>query len=473
MNKLKWFPDNPIKTSNEDKLSYNDSADLLTKIIIESEPPLSIGLYGEWGSGKTSLMKLIMEKLARTEIKVSWFDTWNYANEEEIWRILLISLIDDLAPNGDMSPDIKKIISSVLDLGFITSKAVLTHGANLYADRANIFEDILGLNSKKSRKESIIRDKVRTIKEFRKDFNELVNKSVGINGKLVVFIDDLDRIEPSKVIQTIEAIKIFLCCEMCIFVIGCDYNYLNNCIENRYEKMKIFGKDYIDKIIQVPFKISRMSDYQFNDFVRSHVSMILEDQAQIEQSVELITSSIDKNPRKVKGRINSFSLILQLNNDSIDEILLLKLLCFSEGWPDFYNQMVDTFHRGYNDFDKLDDWVFPTMSNEEFSEQQGLEENAEYTSDTNDEHIPDPYIDYVGQKETNSNEMDKVFERELNSEIEIRKANKQKLKNFLKLLPSISQVEHSKLAIHLAQIEKVNLDRKTAHKIPHIVLRGL
>ena len=269
---MKWLSDNPIESYLDDKLDFNKSSTVLQNFIINSDTPISIGINGKWGSGKTSLMRLIKERLEKengteSDILISWFDTWNYSNEQEIWRVLMISLIDDLDPENKNPKNITDLISGILDLGFITSRVWLSQGATLYSNKNKIidaFDKII--SARTSREEKIIRDKLKTVKTFREDLEKLIKQKVGENGKFVIFIDDMDRIAPEKVVDIIEAIKIFLSCKRCVFVLGCDQDYLDKCIKGRYKDLNFNGMDYIEKIIQIPFDVPSMTP-NFNSFL--------------------------------------------------------------------------------------------------------------------------------------------------------------------------------------------------------------
>lgn len=99
------------------------------------------------------------------------------------------------------------------------------------------------------------------IDEFSKTFADLVSefsgcKSDWVGGKLIVFIDDLDRCLPENVISSLEALKLFLDEAPCVFVIGVDRLVIEKAVQAHYGSASgHMGRDYLDKIIQVPFVI--------------------------------------------------------------------------------------------------------------------------------------------------------------------------------------------------------------------------
>jgi predicted KAP-like P-loop ATPase len=404
---MKWLSDEPIESNLEDKLNFDKSSNIIKELIIKSDTPLTIGINGKWGSGKTSLMRLIREKIENIDdpkILISWFETWNYVNEKEIWRILLISLIDGLDPKNKNFPDITNFLSSILNLGFITTKAWLSHGATIYSDKNTIIDNFKNvINNTKSREELIIRDRFKTVKSFKNDFEKIVEKTVDKNGKFVIFIDDLDRIDPEKVVEVIEAIKTFLSCKRCVFVIGCDYDYLNTCIEHKFKGLNLNGREYIEKIVQIPFRVPNMGP-QFSHFLSSYLKPFFHLQDEFVMASDLINKSVGRNPRKIKRLVNLYTIIYNLNNNELNNILLFKLLCFMSRWPNCYKEFYEYFYRGINKFYEYEQWALPTVS---FNEFIGFPEDLyrEYPDEP-----PDPdedYNNYIKKKERTENKINK------------------------------------------------------------------
>jgi hypothetical protein len=447
---MTWLSDDPIDTYLDDKLNFDNAATILKNLIVQSNTPISIGINGKWGSGKSSMMRLVKEKLendGNQKILTSWFETWNYANEKEIWRVLMISLIDDLDPNNKYSIDIKKLISSILNIGFITSNAWLSQGASLYAEKSDLIETIKNLTKiKKSREESIIRDQIRTIKAFRVDFEQIVEKAVGDDGKFIIFIDDLDRIMPEKVVDVIEAIKTFLNCKRCVFVIGCDYDYLNTCIGKRYDGMNLSGKDYIEKIVQIPFNVPSMEGPVFFNFLNSNLKTFFLIEEFI-TAADLITESIGRNPRKIKRLINLYNIIFDLNNNELNNLVLFKLLCFMMRWPEHHRKFVEAYYKGANKFMDYERWANPIESFEEFMGFDIYEPDVDYTQPAS------PAEDYEFYVKRMKTAKDRV-EKELRDNI--KNSDEESLKIFFGSPPSLPS--KNMFDRYVALIETIDLN---------------
>ena len=455
---MKWLSDTPIESHLDDKFNFNKSSTVLQKFIVNSDTPISIGINGKWGSGKTSLMRLIkegLEKDAGTEpnISISWFDTWNFSHEKDIWRVMMISIIDDLDPKNKNTTEIPKLISGILDLGFITSKAWLSHGATIYSDKNKIKHAFNVIKSaRRSREDIIIRDKLKTVKTFKEELEKLIEQKVGENGKLVIFIDDLDRIVPEKVVEIIEAIKTFLSCKRCVFVLGCDQDYLDKCIKNRYKGLNFNGKDYVEKIIQIPFDVPSITP-NFDSFLFNCTFDYFNLKDDFITIGNLVKKSIGgENPRKIKKLINLFNIVYVLNENELDDIVLFKLLCFMLKWPDLYNKSFEFYYQDNNKFAKYSEWAKPILNIDDF-----MDVPKWLYHDSDSEHEPpdtrDEYKWYVENKEKINEEIDGEFKSD---EID---SNMKFFKDFLNAPPSLKRVKNlGQYLILLETIDQTSTD---------------
>ncbi len=71
--------DTPITSIAQDLLQIKTYSDALSEFIAESDTPITIGLQGEWGTGKTSLMAILLENLSLQNIATSWVNTWEHS----------------------------------------------------------------------------------------------------------------------------------------------------------------------------------------------------------------------------------------------------------------------------------------------------------------------------------------------------------------------------------------------------------
>src|SRR5690242_96718 len=97
---MRLLDDNP---SIEDTLGFRPTANAIVETITNaSRRPLTIGIFGGWGSGKTSLMQMVEGRVKEKGIKTVWFNAWKYSGKEVVWNALIQTIL--LAMKND--PDV-------------------------------------------------------------------------------------------------------------------------------------------------------------------------------------------------------------------------------------------------------------------------------------------------------------------------------------------------------------------------------
>lgn len=291
----------PDKEAEIDYLNFGYMVDMVADIATNRKlSPSTIGLYGDWGSGKSSLMKLALKKIEEKNPKSRKekdmvktlcieFNGWLFEGYENTKTSLCGAILDALADEERFSNevtdyakalrkkiDLKKILGKGIKYGLdffltggIATLTDLTLSSVLSAIKANAgevqakeIEEILG----KFKKD----EKTRTdIKNFRDEFKELLKKSKVEN--LVVFIDELDRCLPDTVLEVFEAIRLFLFVEGMSFVIGADERLIQYSIKSKYKEVPgnnlDIGKEYLEKVIQYPLYIPQLTRAEVNQYL--------------------------------------------------------------------------------------------------------------------------------------------------------------------------------------------------------------
>ena len=218
--------------SNIDLLFYSPYADTIVNFARTSElTPLTIGLYGSWGAGKSSLLQLIEAKIKSQDAKIACvsLNAWQFEDYEDakvaIMEALLKALKDSKTVFESAGEKIKGLLARInyfkigkdllfkgapYAIGAITGNP-LPIAVNLSADlltSTNISEKLQNFSDqyiKSADSESITEN----IRKFRDEFEKMLADVKSIDN-LVVIIDDLDRCSPDRIIDTLEAIKLFL-----------------------------------------------------------------------------------------------------------------------------------------------------------------------------------------------------------------------------------------------------------------------
>ena len=239
------------------------------------------------------------------------FDTWQYAQfggEAELSIALLDAITnevrDKLSSGSQAARGLKDKFSSI--------KKRLRF--NLTLGIPNVFSvQYRNDNESSENEDKAYYDSIKTFHdEFGKAVHELTEAS---NAKVIIFIDDLDRLHPTRAVELLEIIKIFLDVEGWVFVLSIDYGVVTLGIKAKYgdDLMYQKGKSFFDKMIQLPFQIPvnfyKMNKLLNNTFERMGISI-----NQNSQIAELIEQCVGSNPRMVKRVLNSFELLVDILN---------------------------------------------------------------------------------------------------------------------------------------------------------------
>ena len=300
------------KETTQDLLGYTVHASLLKNVVTnEKNLPITVGLYGDWGSGKSSILKILEEQLNKEDdAVVVYFDGWSFESFDDAKMALIQGIVDALenekrffAKVGDEVTEdykalktafkkLKKSINWMRVLKFSVktvvpvATAAATGGASLiipllieaFKDHKGDLADLLtGDKAEQFLKDAINAEdeekKYEAVREFRKDFEDLIKKSK--QGKIVILIDDLDRCLPRHIIENLEAIKLFLDVPKTAFVIAADSFIVSNAIKSEYkdiieaagEEGRNIGDAYMEKFIQLPYKIPALSPKEVETYV--------------------------------------------------------------------------------------------------------------------------------------------------------------------------------------------------------------
>lgn len=421
--------------TTEDFLNYEVHCNLIKEYVTNQNLlPLTIGVFGDWGSGKSSIMKLLEQKLKDDEkVLTIYFNSWLFENYEDAKVSLLENILLELSKNETLGETAKKKILSLIsrvDYMKLTKDGIKKYGKNVIDIIATggvgsvIEASFSMLNREKineletadlSKLNEYIKDEQKnttknTLKTFRKDFEELINLTD--YESVVIFIDDLDRCMPERVIETLEAIKLFLSVPNTAFVIGADERIIKHSISmhlklhtlnsdsDYLQDSKQIVTDYIEKLIQIPYRLPKLSlseietynnllfcktqlnendfkivydDYQSfkqSDFYSAYSYGHIKEKIDFDNKPSLssllnlshsmsqmITTILKGNPRQTKRFLNTFILRTKLASVAkldIDIFVLIKLMLL---------EYFDTkLFKKLNEFQSKNNGFFPEIN---------------------------------------------------------------------------------------------------------------
>ncbi|MBJ7931854.1 hypothetical protein COO04_09955 [Bacillus toyonensis] len=320
--------------SKIDMLAYEPYAELVYEVAIsERMNPLTIGLFGNWGSGKSTLLHLIEKKVLNERkeaqnIAVVSVNAWMFEGYDDAKTALMESILRSMQENEEIvqttGGKIKKLLKRVdwIRVGSTVAKKGIPLGLSLLAGNplpmlmsglsANDFDDEKKIEKHmetyKNLKEEYIKQEeeknvIDNIRKFREEFGGLINES-GIDN-LIIIIDDLDRCNPDRIVETLEAIKLFLSVEKTTFIIAMDEDVITYSIKRKYPQLEEIdidvSKDYIEKIIQLPISVSELSEID----VKNYMLLLVCEMYLKEEVLNKLLQQLKRNGIFVRGEIIS------------------------------------------------------------------------------------------------------------------------------------------------------------------------
>ncbi len=285
--------------TDEDLLGFSVHANLIGEIVTNPEMlPVTIGLFGDWGGGKSSILKILKRNFSEhPEFAVIYFNSWVFEGYEDAKAAILTSLLTELREQRQWDEEVKDEISALLKrvrwmkvfksvasagLAYMTANPIpLLAVENPIAPK----DEDEGRSAPKQ--ETVnpadylrdVEETVQNVRSFRRDFQSLIEKTK--LKAFVILIDDLDRCSPERVIENLEAVKLFLNVESTAFVVAADRRIVENAIRIRYSSLfsgeqhlpaqkDALVTDYLEKLIQIPYTLPKLAPHE----VRSYMSFL-------------------------------------------------------------------------------------------------------------------------------------------------------------------------------------------------------
>lgn len=308
-----------ILSDNEtriDRLNNLAIAKTIVSIIKENRESISIGVHGDWGAGKSSVLAMVEDELKPSdnsdqnskdkndpEYSVIRFNSWQYQGFEDAKIALMRAIVcqlEDRAKAYNHNHPIEHGMDEISDIGkrlwknldklsiaknigkigvslatgttpLIIMEGIISTIKNTVTDQEKAGELIETIGNFINTPEEETSG-YREMEDFRQNFKQLFEKAH--IKKIVVLIDDLDRCLPKVAIETLEAVRIFLTLENTAFIIAADdamirysvKEYFPRVIEENNDKQdsitkhdyNSFADKYLEKLIQVPLHIPRI-----------------------------------------------------------------------------------------------------------------------------------------------------------------------------------------------------------------------
>ncbi len=333
-----------------DFLDYDYLVNSIMGIVCDDKIlPACIGLYGNWGSGKSSLIHMCKSRLESQDknVKCLIFNGWLFESYEDAKTSILGEILDSIKEESKLTEEGKRVLLGLyksidklkLAKNIIKTSGdlVLTGGMGTLLDLSvsNAFSALtekipeIGDNQLERLKDSVekeldFKDIRENVREFQKQFDKLLEQSK--ISRLVVFIDELDRCRPDTIIDTLEAIKLFLFTGKTAFIIGVDQRHIEYAIRTRFPNRPgqdfDIGKEYLEKMIQYSIKIPLLD---VND-VKKYVACLLLQESLDEEQFRTFIGKIQDEEKSDFRNVDLAHIAKELNINAADELSIAHQL---------------------------------------------------------------------------------------------------------------------------------------------------
>lgn len=309
----------PIQSFEEDKLNMAGPALALAKLLAEVEPPFTVGLRGDWGSGKSSMLQMVKSlfdashgtdnasqgpdkakwQRARrfrdtyaNSIKVIEFNPW--ANSElfrgsDLSKLLLERFIEELEVAGMITEALSQEILPVIGQQAldIVAHALITR---LTSDDGRTADKVLGNDPE--------HDKVIYSDDLRNRLEMALQNSEN-ETKILFLIDDLDRLPPDEAVKILDVITSLLKMPKCLFLIAVDQDVIANAVKEKLTDKA--ARNYFEKVFNVSIRISNtLSNRQLSELVAKPLGTGEQNQTIPKLVQAVVELCAFRNPRTLK-----------------------------------------------------------------------------------------------------------------------------------------------------------------------------
>jgi formylglycine-generating enzyme required for sulfatase activity len=327
------------------RFGFDALARTLARLILDREngTPLTIGIHGPWGSGKTSLMettRAMVDRAARQRgrgdadlrnCRTVWFNAWKYAGEEAVLAALLQEIISQMKQDGlvdRLRAEIEELRGKyewAALLGPLLQGAfgLFTGGVPVplpggSSEAAAKPREVKMPDTRGFVRQTELKKRLPYLYDFQRAIDYLLRAYVtgrraaddetridDRDGVLVVFVDDLDRCPSDRVVQVLETLKLFLDKCGCVFVLGMDCRLVEQAVRAKYHDVEGFDAHaFMGKILQLRFNLPPIRGEEIEDYVRDELGP----GEALGKYLHFVSGAIERNPREVKRFVSSFAI---------------------------------------------------------------------------------------------------------------------------------------------------------------------
>lgn len=337
-----------VPAMEKDELGIVKYIEGVSRFIESCPTPMTIAIQGSLGSGRTSFMKLLSEHLDESSREnLIWLHSGQLsrAKTDESFALQVENQLRGQLGGVASEAAKGRMRQAAKGLGSILISAAT--GGN--SDGQDLMEAMFGTGGEAPRE------------ALSGVFSELVkNSPAGRRGKIVVFLDELDRLAPAKAVDMLKALRDFFDCEGCVLAAAVDFGFFQRGMRERpgAEPDEEREKALFDEIFQMSFRMPA-SGYDVRNYVKSRLERMgipaADDGEELDLYAALIRQSVGGEPKSMDRLFNSFLLLMnmadrELYEDRVQRLMLFALLC-----------MQSRFQAAYDYLKQIRDQVTPAL----------------------------------------------------------------------------------------------------------------
>ncbi|WOE27406.1 KAP family P-loop NTPase fold protein [Acinetobacter towneri] len=314
--------------SKIDFLNYSEASEIIINVLQNPQMlPISIGVFGSWGTGKSTILNLIENNLEHIENHDDYviirFDAWLYqgfddarASLLEVINTEISKLVKQDEKLYEKALSIGKRINKLRALGWAAEGTALAFGVPTFGLLSKAIDSIgNGINGsagdedaqhvteainkgKESLKDILNEEKSSAPKEITALKNEFEDLLASLNKRVIVFVDNLDRCLPKQTIETLESLRLFLFMKNTAFVIAADEEMVRFAVKDHFNGIdERHITDYLDKLIQFPVKVPRISTREVRAYLFLLYASIHPIYGKQQEKLESLRKGLESNLR--------------------------------------------------------------------------------------------------------------------------------------------------------------------------------
>lgn len=263
-NNLKIDIENPFKN---DKLHREEEVKNLTAMFDIVNNQMVLAVNSQWGTGKTSFLRMWNQYLINEEYKTIFFNAW----ENDYVEDPFIAFVDEIRESINDENKVRGLMEKAKEVSLALFKQMPKMASKIIKEKTGVDSEEIISNDELTK---IVADKIdnynknkKSVDKFKIELEKIANKEFEENKKpMIIFVDELDRCRPDYAISLLERIKHFFYVQNIVFILGIDKEALSNSIRVIYgEQTDING--YLTRFIDLEYRLKESNSKEYVEYL--------------------------------------------------------------------------------------------------------------------------------------------------------------------------------------------------------------